>query len=238
MKILLFLLALTYCSTGFSQKFYLQGGAVISNFAIEDDNDNPPDYTFDQSSRIGVSMGLSAYAPLGNNLSISSGLIYTVKGVITKVHYEVSGFGEFDSKNDLGIGYLVIPLNLSYRLNESVLIEAGPFAAIGVGGKIYSEESYDGDDEINAYAILFDSEVDFENASAWVLRRMDHGLNVGFALTSGEWMIKANYQYGLANIMPTYSDEILEFSEQPGYIKTRSFQISIGRRISFKSIGE
>ena len=88
-----------------------------------------------------------------------------------------------------------MPLLLSFRLpinaGLSLALEAGPYAAYGIGGDAVIKASYDGTEVLNETKDFFkDSQVN----------RFDAGAQMGLGLYVGRFMFSAGYQMGLVNM--------------------------------------
>ncbi len=114
-------------------------------------------------------------------------------------------------------------MNLVYRSqvgNGHVLLGFGPYAALGVGGKVkVNSESYD---------IKFKNKVTGSNGTGEVyLRPLDAGANIffGYELSSGLFA-QLNAQLGLLKLNPEYEG----ISDDDGSMKNTGFGVSLGYR--------
>ena len=73
----------------------------------------------------------------------------------------------------------------------------GPYAAIGLSGKIKQEESINGATTSEEIDIEWGSDIESSN-----FKRMDFGLIMGAGVELNSIQIGLNYSLGLANILP------------------------------------
>lgn len=140
------------------------------------------------------------------------------------------------------LNYLQLPILASYRFtltdNIKLHINAGPYVAVGLGGKMKFEadgEKYDikafgtskggdYDDEWDYYASGWDDEDDYydeEGSEKGGLKRFDAGLTLGAGVSVNKFYIGLSYDLGLANIA--------EKKEWPDMkIRNRNFSIGVG----------
>jgi hypothetical protein len=148
------------------------------------------------------SVGVFADAPVGSNLSIQPGLYYTGKG---------GSQSESGETSKLKLYYLQLPVNIVYNVPVSagkLFFGAGPYAAYGLSGK----QEATGESSVD---VKFGSDVSSD------VKRTDFGATglVGFNFTNG-LLLKANYDLGLSNILPT--------NEFGAKTKNRVFGLSVG----------
>ena len=165
--------------------------------------------------------GVEVDIPVGTDLYVRPGLIYTNKGA----KYEETA-GGFKIEGKRNISYIDIPLSLVYKPqvgNGRVVLGFGPYAGIGISGK--SEAS------VNDVEIAQDTE--FKNdvkssdpATNVYYKRMDAGANIfaGYEFTENIF-VQLNSQLGLMNIEPKRDGEKTDIKT-----KNTGFGLSIGFR--------
>jgi hypothetical protein len=197
----------SFSVTAFAQKesqkdaAWIKGGVNFANVSYNSDGE-VDDANLLTSFHVGIMGDIS----IAKVLSIQPGIIFTGKG--SKIQ---SG-----SSNDLNYFkatvnpyYIEIPVNVAIKLpiskESNFYFGAGPYAAIGVGGKRKIEGktlgvAYSSKESIeysNDDPSTFNNE---EGTGLGVMRRFDFGLNAtaGFQLEGG--MIALNYGYGLSKL--------------------------------------
>ena len=148
-------------------------------------------------NRIGFSAGLLADIPFGESgFRLMPELSFVNKGLITDANVTFLG-QQLQVNAKANISYIEIPLNAAYAFslgNNKLLVGAGPYAGIGVGGKTVIRSTANGTTEEEEEKVKFGSEPD-------QTKRMDFGANfmAGFILNNG-LMFKVNYSLGLTNL--------------------------------------
>lgn len=191
----------TTTSTAKEGNFIIKGGLNLANISVSDNGRVDAANTF-KSFVVGIGFDI----PLAENFSLQPGLEYTGKGAKTQYGQESNtGFYYRASSNPM---YLELPINFVGKIpltqTSSFFIGAGPYAAMGIGGKnkvdtytigVHSYSSndikYSNDDPTTGQE---------ENYGYGKLKRFDYGLNAlaGFEFT--RFTLGANYGYGLAKI--------------------------------------
>jgi hypothetical protein len=178
----------------------LKGGVNLAN--ITKDNDGNVD---DANGLTSFHVGAILDVPLSDFLSLQPGLLYTGKGSKTQSGQQGSTFYYKAKSNPM---YVELPVNFVGKIPltsaSHFFFGAGPYAAVGVGGKNKVEGT--------AVGIAFNREedIDFsdddpttsqeENAGYGKLKRFDYGFNVLTGVEFGKFSLGANYGYGLAKI--------------------------------------
>jgi len=125
--------------------------------------------------------------------------------------------------------YVEVPVNLIIKLplpnKVKLFAGAGPYMAIGVGGKNSMDGKLLGASFSNDDAIEYsnDDPTTGSNGSAYNgnLKRFDFGLNVLAGLEISHLTLNANYGYGLVNIKPGASNDNSKY-------QNRVFSLSVG----------
>jgi hypothetical protein len=181
---------------------WLKGGVNFANLSYNNDGE-VDNATLLTSFHVGI-MGDINVAKI---LAIQPGILFTGKGAKIQ-NGSPSGISYYKATtNPL---YIEIPVNMVIKLpleskGSNFFFGAGPYVAIGVGGKRKIEGKYLGVAFSSKEKIEYsnDDPATFNNeegAGLGVMKRFDYGLNgtVGFQLKSG--MIALNYGYGLAKL--------------------------------------
>ncbi len=184
------------------------------------------DWDADFKSRVGFHVGVIADVELSEKFYLQPGLYFTTKGL---KYEDKEGMG-LESKYNLN--YLELPILASYRFNLSDnmqwQINAGPYFAVGVGGKVKGTD-FDFDEDAkfefkyDAFGVA-DEDSDEEKGG---LKRFDAGLSFGTGITYNKIYFGIKYDLGLANI----ADKKVWVNEDTGKsqkIRNRNFAISVG----------
>ncbi|WP_345953156.1 porin family protein [Mucilaginibacter sp. PAMB04168] len=204
-KLLLAILAAGSFATASAQSKVTYGISSGVNFAKVGISATGSSLSISTSSLTTFSVGAFADIPVGSkNFSVQPGLYYTGKG------FQLSEAGTSIKSKPF---YLQVPVSLVYNVPFSggkVFFGAGPYAAIGLNGKL---EGTDGNAK-ESEDIKFG-----DNPATDFYKRTDFGATgmAGIGLTNG-LLFKVNYDLGLSNVSP----------ESDAKIKHRVVGLSVG----------
>lgn len=214
--------------TSFAQNgsAWLKGGVNFANVSYNNDGE-----VDDANLLTSFHVGIMGDITIAKILAIQPGIIFTGKG--SKIQSGNSTDLNY-FKATVNPYYIEIPVNVALKLpisgESNFFVGAGPYIAMGVGGKrkiegktlgvAYSSKEkieYSSDDPST-----FNNE---EGTGLGVMRRFDYGLNAtaGFQLGSG--MIALNYGYGLAKLQSGTS------SSEDNDNKHRVLSLSVGFKL-------
>ncbi|OJV80528.1 porin family protein [Proteiniphilum sp.] len=163
-----------------AQQLYLgvKGGINLSNFSGDLD---------DADAKVGFNIGLAADYEFMFNHAIQTGLFFTTKGA----KYE-GDLGEVSGKLTMNPMYLQLPVHYAYKLDVSpgtrLVFHAGPYMAVGVGGKV----------KVKASGSSAEVSDDFFQDGAF--KRFDAGLGLGVGAEFGPLLLDLGWDMGLTNI--------------------------------------
>lgn len=166
----------------------LRGGINLANVSNNDDggyNDNRMLPSF----QVGIIGDLN----LTEFLAIQPGILYTGKGIKWESNTQ---------KLQLNPRYVEIPLNLVFKTptgNAKFFVGAGPYVAMGVGGKFKADGLINFEEKIR-FSDDDPLTSDEEGAGAFIMRRFDYGLNGTVGIEASNLVISANYGLGLAKL--------------------------------------
>ena len=181
---------------------WLKGGINFANVSYNSDGE-----VDDAKMLTSFHVGIMGNINIAKVLAIQPGILFTGKGSKIQSGSPNDNFYYKATANPL---YIEVPLNLVIKLplqssESNFFFGAGPYIAIGVGGKRKIEGrnltvSYNIKEKIeynNDDPSTFNNE---EGSGLGVMRRFDYGLNgtAGFELGNG--LIALNYGYGLAKL--------------------------------------
>lgn len=204
-------------------------GGNLSNVSFT--SDTPTDVKPQQI--FGVQVGATAEFRFGTNLAFQPSLIYTQKGFKTESTDSFTSSGGTStstSKQTLKVGYLEVPLNFVYTTggDHGFQLFAGPYLALGVGGKATYESSYTipggiTHQDSGTSAVKFaNQEPSNSNNDDAYLRPLDAGFNGGLGYRQGPFQVQASYGLGLGNLVPTDSNG----KDQGVKVRNRVIQLS------------
>lgn len=195
-------LIITFCLISaypFAQTFYLQGGVNLANITANKTGD-----VEDHKMLTTLNAGAIGRFQLTNTLQIETGLSLSGRGSKAET---VFGNGDY-VRAKFNPYYLEIPVNavLTFPLNKKTgfFLHAGPYAAMGIGGKSSLEIFTAGT------LTTLETEIEFNNRDAYTswedaasfnqLKRFDAGINVGAGLKLNNLLFRLNYGIGLTGI--------------------------------------
>ena len=139
--------------------------------------------------------------------SFQPGLLITGKGSKTEIYLNNNNTSSNYLKLKTNPLYLEVPANFVFHIGNKdagFFIGAGPYVAMGIGGKTKGERNVFGVNSSYEQNIDFNDDDPFtegqEDASVNKLRRFDYGLNALAGFESDKFLVGVNYGYGLAKI--------------------------------------
>jgi hypothetical protein len=178
-------------------KFGPKAGLNLSTMTLKNSG-----IAVDPKTLVGFHVGVISEIPLKGNFVLQPALLYSSKG-------SKYSFGGEDMS--ISPGFIELPVNAVYKFdigNMKLFLNAGPYFAYGISGKIKSGGE--------SQSIEFGSD---DNAD---MKPFDMGINFGAGLEIQNFLISLNYDLGLANLVPGVS------STDEADAKTRVIGISAG----------
>lgn len=205
---------------------YIQGGVNLANITKTTNGQ-----TEDNNMLTSFNAGILGRFGLSKVIDLETGLLFTGKGSKAETYFTTSTTDNY-VKTKFNPFYIEVPLNLVVRVplqkTHGLFFNAGPYAAIGVGGKSSSESKILGLTSSSENDIKFSNDNPFtsrqEDASYYKLKRFDFGLNIGGGFDLGKLLLKVNYGYGLTKINSTESNNA---SDDKNKYRTLSFSIGV-----------
>jgi len=181
---------------------YLKGGVNFANISVSSDgsvNNAKMLTTFN--------VGLLGDIPLADVFSIQTGLYLNGKGSKTEQYFGTSTDHNF-YKVKFNPLYLELPANFVVKLpvddQARVFFGAGPYVAMGIGGKVKGTQDIGGITSTYEKNIVFNNDdpttSEQEDASVRKLRRFDYGANLLAGIEINRLMLGVNYGLGMAKI--------------------------------------
>lgn len=227
MKKLIALTMLTAIGIGAKAQFYVQGGLNLANITNTkqgqtEDNKWLPTFNAGFMGRFGIS----------DVFDLESGLLLTGKGSKAETFF-TNAMDDNYVKTKFNPIYLEIPVNavikfpLQAKGKANIFVHAGPYIAMGVGGKAKLNSKILGATSSASRDIKFNNDDPFtsqqDDAAYDKLKRFDYGFNAGGGVDFGKFILKANFGIGLAKINSTQSNNTADDKN-----KYRTFSISAG----------
>lgn len=200
-KQLLIVTLLTVMANFARSQFYVQFGVNLSNITNANGGSNEKNKLIPT-----FNIGAIGRFTLSDLIDLEPGVLLTGKGS-RSITYFANGDYVKSKFNPL---YLEFPLNaiMKFPLNlkgkPTIIISAGPYAAVGVAGRLKREIQSGNTVSISSSKIKFSNNIQqsspIQNASHERLQRFDYGVNIGAGLDTKFFTIRAGYGIGLANI--------------------------------------
>lgn len=224
MKKLVFVLALT-SAVALSSKaqVYVQGGLNLANITKTTDGQ-----TEDNNILPSFNVGILGRFDLSPMFDLESGLLLSGHGSKAETYFTNGNY----VKTKFNPLYLQVPLNAVVKLpmggNSNVFFHAGPYAAMGIGGKSKRESQIFGINTKEESSIQFSNDdpltSEQEDAAYNKLKRFDLGLNVGGGFQFQHLILKVNYGLGFTKINSTEDNNT---DNDKNKYRTLSFSVGI-----------
>lgn len=178
---------------------YIKGGVNFSNISTSNDGSYRNGNTLTT-----FNAGVVADLPLSTLISIQPGLVLEGKGAKVTHYYSIGG--EVPASDNLKMNplYLELPVNFVVKLpvttGTNFFVGAGPYGALGIGGKYKATATVAGASGETTRNIKFGS------SNGDDLKSFDYGINALAGLEIDRVMLGVNYGYGLSKIVPNTDD--------------------------------
>jgi hypothetical protein len=225
-KVILSLTLITAITLSTRAQVYIQGGLNLANITKTNDGQTEKNNIL-PSFNAGI-LGRLDLAPM---FALESGALLTGHGAKAETYFTNGNY----TKSKFNPLYIQVPLNAVVKIplgstkdsKSNVFFNAGPYAAIGIGGKSKTESKVGPLMSSSEKTIQFSNDDPFtsqeEDAGYNKLKRFDFGLNFGGGFQFDHFIIKANYGLGLAKINSTESNNTANDKN-----KYRTFSVSVG----------
>jgi len=206
-----------------AQTFYVQGGLNLANITK-----NSSGHTESNNLLASFNAGFMTRFGLSETVDLESGLLLTGHG--SKAESYFNGGNDY-VKSTFNPLYLELPLNIVFTIplekKSGVFFNAGPYVAMGIGGKSKTDSKFGPLTSSSSSSIKFSNDDPFtseqDDASYDKLKRFDYGLNFGGGFKFEHLILKVNYGLGLAKINSTESNNSADEKN-----KYRTVSISVG----------
>ena len=185
---------------------YVQGGLNLANITKTSDGQ-----TSDNNILPSFNVGILGRFGISSTFDLESGLLLTGHG--SKAESYFNGGADY-VKSKFNPIYLQVPLNAVVKIplekESNIFFHAGPYVAMGIGGKSKQESKFGPLSSSSTETIKFSNDDPFttqqDDAAYDKLKRFDFGLNFGGGFAFKHVILKVNYGLGLAKINSTESN--------------------------------
>lgn len=226
-KVFLGLILTTIVALNTKAQVYIQGGLNLANITKTNDGQTEKNNILPS-----FNVGILGRLPVADMFSLESGLLLTGHGSKAETYF--NGGNDY-VKTKFNPLYLQVPLNAVVKLplqgSSNIFFNAGPYVAMGLGGKSRTDSKVGPLQSNSEKNIEFSNDDPFtseqEDAGYNKLKRFDFGLNFGGGFQFGSVILKANYGLGLAKINSTQSN-----NNENDKNKYRTLSFSVGIPLS------
>jgi len=207
---------------------YIKGGLSLSNISVTTNgtvNDAKTLATFHA--------GIVGDIPLLPILSLQAGLSLNGKGAKSEYYADNNNKNDNYIKAKFNPLYLELPVNLMLKFpigdNSRFFIGAGPYAAVGIGGKTKTDVKILGVSSSSDENIAFNNDnpttTQQEDASFNRVRKFDYGVNALAGIETGKLLLGVNYGLGLTKINSNSNNNSNDKN------KYRVFSVNVGFKL-------
>lgn len=205
------LLTVAVCAILFTtakSQIYVQGGLNLANITTTNTGG-----TQHNNLLTTFNAGIMGRSNATEPIALEAGLLVDGRGAKSNSYLTSSTDDNYVKANFNPI-YLELPVNFVLRLplthKNNIFLNAGPYVAMGIGGKAKVETSFLGVKSNSTSTIQFNNDnpstSQQEESSYDKLKRFDYGVNLGAGLDLKKILFKVNYEYGLAKINSTQTN--------------------------------
>lgn len=222
-KLFLALLLTTTVAVSTKAQIYVQGGLNLANITKTNDGQTEKNNILPS-----FNAGILGRLELDPMFDLESGVLLTGRGSKAETYFTNGNY----TKSRFNPLYIEVPLNAVVKIpldkGSNIFFNAGPYAAIGIGGKSKTETKVGPLLSTSEKTIQFSNDDPFtsqqDDAAYDKLKRFDFGLNFGGGVQFKHLILKANYGLGLAKINSTQSDNT---TNDKNKYRTLSFSVGI-----------
>ncbi len=205
-----------------AQKVYVQGGLNLANITTNNNGD-----TEDNAVLPTFNVGFMSQFGISKAFDLETGLLLQGRGSKAETTFNNGDF----VKSRFNPLYVELPLNAIVKIptggSTGLFVNAGPYVAMGVGGKSKFDSQILGITSSGEEDIQFNNDDPTtsgqEGAAYNKLKRFDYGVNLGAGFDLKSVIIKANYGLGFAKINSTETNNSANDKN-----KYRTLSLSVG----------
>ena len=223
-KVVAGMAVLFICANANAQLFYAQGGLNLANITQTNNGQAEKNNLLTT-----FNAGFMGRFGLSKTVDLESGILLTGRGSKAETYFNSGSDYVKSTFNPL---YIEVPLNLVVTVplekKSGIFFNAGPYIAIGVGGKSKTDSKFGPLTSSSSTSIKFSNDDPFtsqqDDAAYDKLKRFDFGLNLGGGIQLEHLLLKVNYGFGLAKINSTESNNTVNDKNK---YRTLSFSVGI-----------
>lgn len=209
MKKVIISFAILFATKLSTAQTYLIGGLNVANIST-----NSNGKTEDNNALLSFNAGFLHRFDLSKVIDIETGVSVTGKGSKAETNFTNNDY----VKSTFNPIYLEVPLNAVVKItdiaNNGIFFHAGPYIAVGIGGKSKTESKIGVVQSNSSSKIQFSNDDPFtsqqDDANYNKLKRFDYGLNAGVGISFSKALIRLNYGLGLSKINSTQSNNSVD----------------------------
>lgn len=229
MKKILFVAAAFISITGTKAQTYLQGGLNLANITQTNSGQTEKNNILPT-----FNAGILARFGLSTTVDLESGVLFTGRGSKAETYFNNGADYVTSTFNPL---YAEVPLNLIVKVpldkTSGLFFNAGPYIAVGIGGKSKTETKIGPLYSSSGSSIKFSNDNPFtsqqDDAAYNKLKRFDFGMNLGGGIQLEHILLKVNYGLGFAKINSTETNNTVNDKN-----KYRTLSFSVGFPLNMK----
>lgn len=202
---------------------YIQGGLNLANITKTNNGQTEKNNILPS-----FNAGILGRFDLSETVDLESGLLLTGRGSKAETYF--NGGADY-VKAKFNPLYVELPLNLIVKIpldkTSGIFFNAGPYVAVGVGGKSKTDSKFGPLSASSSNSIKFSNDDPFtsqqDDAAYNKLKRFDFGMNIGGGFQFEHLLLKINYGLGFAKINSTESNNTVNDKN-----KYRTVSVSLG----------
>ncbi|WP_175416252.1 outer membrane beta-barrel protein [Aggregatimonas sangjinii] len=180
-------------------RYGILAGGIFANQKIETEGLDILNIDYDTQSRFSWELGMMAEVPISDGLTVQPTLLLSNKGYVYK-----------DSRDDFELTiksrpvYLSLPIPICGHImldDLKFIAGLGPYASIGLGGKI------DSTGNSGNFSFAEDGAIDYGDDDSDDYRPLDLGIVFTGGIEIQEFQLSLAYELGLKNIAPNGDED-------------------------------
>jgi hypothetical protein len=212
-KLIFFILSVLSYQTLLSQSVIPKFGVTQTTVDFSDELSSGTDI----SERYGMIVGLGVEFPLNKWLSVTPELLFQQKGWKQKFSYADSA-----GSNNYKLNYIEVPVLVKFKLGFFYL-NAGPYGAVAMGGKLKYKYYASGQKHIDSNQILLGRNNTTNPDILYLDNAFDAGVKVGFGFKVFN-RVYLDFRYSMSFVNIYNEQNWLDDNKS----KTKGFEITIG----------
>jgi len=196
-------------------------------------------YSFNTKSSVGYHIGLVVETSIISALNLQTGILFSTKGYSRDLEYNLPNNTTVDGFDRFNLYYIEIPLHFAYIIDDNFQLYAGPYVAVGMGGKRKWDYEYtnngnsqgqEGDNDIKSkFGKLTVDDYSANGDDPEYFKAFDFGVDFGVGYKSGSILVNVGYSIGLINMNPggVINRAGVEYNAEDYKTTNRVFSVSL-----------